>query len=204
MNPMSPNQSRLFALAILIVVVVAAVTLILEPLYNRYVNARDEIDQLEHQISVYKRVASGLIDSETELGALRQNNPIADLYLAETKPMLAAAELQQQLNRMVSASGGQVVSTQILQRNTETVLPTIVLQVHVRSEIDELANLMHQLESGKPLLFINNLMISSAVRRAPQRVSRVRQRQRQNRPVRQSLPSLDVRFDLIGHSGKEE
>ena len=202
MNTLSPSQSRLLALAILIVAVVAAITLIFEPLYNRYVNARDEIEQLEHQISVYKRVASGLLESEAELEALRENNPIADLYLTETKPMLAAAELQQQLNRMVSASGGQVVSTQILQRNTETVLPTVALQVHVRNEINELVNLMHQVESGKPLLFIDNLVISSAVRRAPQRVSRARQRQ--NRPVRQRLPSLDVRFDLIGHSGKEE
>lgn len=199
MNTFSQNKSRILALAILIVIVVVAVTLILEPLYNRYVTARDEIDRLDHQISVYKRVASGLLESEAELAALRQNNPTADLYLAETKPMLAAAELQQQLNRMVSNAGGQVVSTQILQRNTDTVLPTVALQVHVRSEIDELVSLMHQAESGKPLLFIDNLVISAAVRSVPQRVNRTRP----NRPDSQRLPSLDVRFDLIGYSGRE-
>ncbi|MDI3324157.1 type II secretion system protein GspM [Pontibacterium granulatum] len=199
MNSMNPNQSRLLALAILVLVIVAAVVLVFDPLYNRYVNASEEVERLEHQIAVYKRVASGLIESEEELNALQQNNPTADLYLSETKPTLAAAELQQQLNRMVSDSGGQVVSTQILQRSTETVLPTVSLQVHVRSEIDELVKLMHQIESGKPLLFIENLVISAAVRRAPQRVNRARR----NQPVRRQLPSLDVRFDLIGHSGKE-
>lgn len=200
MNTLNQNQSRMLALVILLVVVVAIVMLILNPLYNRYVSASDEIDELEHQISVYQRVASGLIDSEAELESLQQNNPIAGLYLSETKPTLAAAELQQTLNRMVSQTGGQVVSTQILQRNTETVLPTVALQVHVRSEIDELVALMHQVESGEPLLFIENLVISSAVRRAPQRVNRARR----NQPVRRQLPSLDVRFDLIGHSGKED
>jgi len=200
MNTLNQNQSRILALVILLVVVVAIVMLVLNPLYNRYVSATDEIDELEHQISVYQRVASGLIDSEAELESLQQNNPIAGLYLSETKPTLAAAELQQTLNRMVSQTGGQVVSTQILQRNTETVLPTVALQVHVRSEIDELVALMHQVESGEPLLFIENLVISSAVRRAPQRVNRARR----NQPVRRQLPSLDVRFDLIGHSGKED
>lgn len=199
MNALNPKQSRILALMILLLLVVALFVLILQPLYNRYVTASDEIDRLEHQIAVYTRVASGLMESEAELDSLLQNNPIADLYLAETKPTLAAAELQQQLNRMVSQSGGQVVSTQILQRNTDTVLPTVSLQVHVRSEIDELVRLLHQVESGKPLLFIENLVISSVARRPVQRANRARQRQQLNRV----LPSLDVRFDLIGHSGKE-
>jgi len=199
MNGLNPKQNRILALMILLLLVVALFVLILQPLYNRYVAASDEIDRLEHQIAVYTRVASGLMDSEAELESLLQNNPIADLYLAESKPTLAAAELQQQLNRMVSQSGGQVVSTQILQRNTDTVLPTVSLQVHVRSEIDELVRLLHQMESGKPLLFIENLVISSVARRPVQRANRQRQRQQVNRV----LPSLDVRFDLIGHSGKE-
>ncbi|MCO4756677.1 MAG: hypothetical protein KC477_01575 [Oceanospirillaceae bacterium] len=200
MNTLNPKQSQLLAVGILLLAVLLVVLFFIQPLFARYQASSEEIEQLEQRLAVYKRVASGLQSSEEQLETLRKNNPIADLYLAESKPTLAAAELQKKLSQMVTLSGGQVVSTQILQKNTDSVLPTVALQIHIRSEIDELADLLYTIESGKPLLFIDNLVITSAVRRVVQRSSRTR-RQPQ---VRRTLPSLDIRFDLVGHSGKGE
>lgn len=199
MNTLSPKQSQLLAVAILLVVIAALYSLFLSPLLTRYITSSEQIEQLEHQKAVYERVAAGMESNQAQLEALRQNNPIADLYLAETRPTLAAAELQQHLSRMVGASGGQVVSTQILQKDSDGALSVVALQVHIRGEISDLVNLLYSIESGRPLLFVENLQISSVAQRTPQR----RVQARRNQAPRKVLPSLDVRFDLIAHSARE-
>lgn len=202
MNALNLRQRQILAVGLLILAIFLLVTLLVKPLMERFLTSSETIDRLEHQMEIYGRVAAGLNDGEKQLQALRANNPVADLYLSETRPTLAAAQLQQHLNRMIGETGGQVVSTQILQKNATAALPTVAIQVHMRGEIDALVNLLYKVESGRPLLFMENLVVTAAARRNV-RQRRVRAKRPQTQRTRVALPSLDIRFDLIGHSAKE-
>ncbi len=194
------RQSQVLALLLLIMVLLSLVSFGVLPLVQKYIAYGDQIEQLERQLAVYERVAAGLPEKQQRLEALRANNPVADFYIQETRPALAAAELQQHLNRLVSQSGGQIASTQILQPKQNEPLQIVAIQVHLRSENEQLIKLLHSMEFGKPLLFVENLVVTASQRRVRQ--VRNRTSRRQQRALRQQLPGLDVRFDLVGYIAK--
>lgn len=203
MSTLNPTQSRWLAVALLVAALLLLILLIIKPVTSHLIDTRSEISSLEHKIEVYQRIASSLPEDTARLEHMRANNPVKDLYFQEEGRSLASAALQQHLNRIVGQSGGQVVSTQILQKNQDTPLPSVAISVHIRCEVPELVALMHALESGNPLLFIDNLVIASTNVRTPQTQTSSRTR-RSNVRQRTPVASLDVRFELIGYSAKEE
>lgn len=202
MNGITPAKSRLLAVALLVVLVLFFMLIVIKPVVAHIIETQNAISELEHEIEVYQRVAATLPEDEAHLEQMRLNNPVKDLHFQEERRSLASAALQQHLNRIVGRSGGQVVSTQIVQKTEDTPLPPVAISVHLRCEVPELVELLHSLESGKPLLFINNLVIASTNVRSRQvnTSSRVRRN-----TVRQRTPvaELDVRFELIGYGTKE-
>lgn len=199
MTALTPAKSRLLALLLLVLVVTVIFTLVIKPLAQQYLAARDTIADLENRLEVYQRVSAALPENQQRLAELQQNNPAATFYLAESRPSLAAAQLQQRVSQLIGDSGAQLVSTQILQTDDEGVLPTVAIQVHMRGETQQIVDLFYQIETGKPLMFADNIVLA-AVTRAPPRAVR--------RGVRNSVqpvtaPGLDLRFDLIGYSSRE-
>ncbi|MEH6576280.1 MAG: type II secretion system protein GspM [Amphritea sp.] len=207
------KQRQVFAVSLLIILLLLTIMFLIKPFFSSYMGYGDRIDSLEQQIMTYQRLAEGLEQTEQDFEKLQQNNPLAEYYLPESKPALAAAGLQQNLNRAIRGSGGQVVSTKILNQSNDSPLLGVAIQAHLRLEIDQLVPLLHSLESGKPMLFIENFSVTANVRQA--RLTRQqRQRQQQQRQARQgntrqknqrvqNIQSMDVRFDLIGYAVKE-
>jgi general secretion pathway protein M len=69
----------------------------------------------------------------------------------------------------------------------------------MRGELEDLVNLFYSLESGTPALFAENVTVLANPRRQS-RVSR-----RSNRRVEiQTVPALDIRFDLTGFAPRDE
>ncbi|MFC6669225.1 type II secretion system protein GspM [Marinobacterium aestuariivivens] len=199
MKPMSPQRSRLLAVGLLIIAVLLLILYVIQPLVGSFLAYGERIETLENQLAIYRRLAEGLEADEARLVQLQAANPVTDLYLPESKPALAAAHLQQYLHQLVGRNGGQVISTQILSREEEGPLQAISIQVHMRGELEDLVDLFYNIESGKPALFAENVTVLANPRRQT-RVSR-----RNNRRVQvQSVPALDIRFDLTGYAGKEQ
>lgn len=201
MRPLSKVQSRMLALGILGIVLLLLFNLLFGPLITRYLENRDQVNRLEHQLEVYQRVAANLDENKRKLAQMQANDPSQGMYLTEARPSLAAAELQQILTRIISTSGGQLVSTQIIDQPPEQTISAIAVNVRLRCEVDELVQLLYALESSPPLLFTENLLIAASSR-VPARTVQVRTRGRA--PVRRAvrMPSLDVRFDLIAYTEK--
>lgn len=198
MTRLTPQRSRLLAVGLLLIALLL-VALIIRPVLGSYLSYGERIESLENQLSIYQRLAEGLAADEARLAELQAAEPVTDLYLQENKPALAAAQLQQYLHSQVGRGGGQVISTQILSSDESGPLQTIAIQVHMRGELDDLVNLFYSLESGKPALFAENVTVLANPRRQT-RVSR-----RNNRRVQaQSVPALDIRFDLTGYAAKEK
>ncbi|WP_107852368.1 type II secretion system protein GspM [Oceanimonas marisflavi] len=195
------RQQKWLALALLALVLLLVFSLIISPLFSLFWRQGERLAQLEDQLTRYQRLAGELEQTEQQLQQLRASTPDDNLYLPEQRPTLAQAWLQQHLNRRVAQSGGQLVSIQNAPLGTDAPLPEIMLRVHLRSELNELVPLIHELESGTPALFIEDLVITASPRRARVRNNRVVAR-RQGARARE-IPSLDVRFNLLGYTRQE-
>lgn len=196
MIKMNPGQSRFLAIVLLLVVTLLLIRVLLVPLWASWRDYGVRIEALESRLAVYERLAEGLPEAREHLSEIQSSQPTDDWYLAESTPALAAAGLQQLLHRQVSSGGGQVISTQILNRDDDAPLKSVSIQVHLRGELSDLVDLLYTLESGRPVLFVDNLRILSNPRRQTRsaRTSQLRERLA-------AIPDLDIRFDLTGYAG---
>ncbi|GGK84889.1 type II secretion system protein GspM [Amphritea balenae] len=192
------KQRQSLALLLLLLVVTVVVVFVIHPLMSRYIQYGESIDSLEQQLETYQRLSQGREQTEQQLQQLKQSGEIDNFFLPESKPALAAARLQQYLSEVMRTSGGQVMSTQILNRTGDEPLTRVAIKVHLQLEISELVSLLHSIESGRPLLFIEglNVIADARTKRRPQRQNNS---QRTAQPVSE-IRSLDVRFDLIGYA----
>lgn len=194
-----PRLRRLLAVGLLLALLAVLAGGLLLPLLARWNAAGERREQLQGQLEVYRRMAAGLPEQQARLERLRGAAPPAALTLGETRPALAGADLQQRVGQLVSQSGGQLVSTQILERgDPAAALPAVTLKVQMRGETEQLVRLLHALAYSRPLLVVDNLLVLANPRLDMQRIY-----SGSERPV---LPALDVTFEvtafMAGRSGE--
>ncbi|MBV1787975.1 type II secretion system protein M [Marinobacterium sp. D7] len=195
MKSLTKGQSRLLAIALLLLVVLVLLRVLLVPLWLSWSESSDRLDALNTRLAVYQRLQQGMTQDQQTLEQLHSSQPTSDWYLNEATPALAAATLQQQLHRQVAQSGGDVVSTQILTADGKDPIPTVTVQVRMRAELPELVDLLYSLESGRPVLVLDKLAILSNPRLVRRVVS--------ERMRAQQVPSLDIRFEMTGFAHQE-
>lgn len=184
-----PRLRRLLAVGLLLALLGVLAGGLLLPLLARWNAAGERREQLQGQLEVYRRMAAGLPEQQALLERLRGAAPPAALTLGENRPALAGADLQQRVGQLVSQSGGQLVSTQILERDDPAaVLPAVALKVQMRGETEQLVRLLHALAYSRPLLVVDNLLVLANPRLDMQRIYRGSER-----PV---LPALEVTFEV--------
>ncbi len=169
-------------LAVIAFIVGAAV---LTPWWSRMSEYDDRIATLLSQLERYRAVAARGPDLESQLIGARQQLQRSDYYINATTTALAAAELQRKAKQVVEQAGGTLVSTQNLAAAQENP-DRLAVRVRMNGGADILAEVLHALEEGRPLLFVENLSIRSNKRVRGRRSNRVTQY------------TLDSTFDLVG------
>ncbi|OHC59191.1 MAG: hypothetical protein A3J25_02120 [Pseudomonadales bacterium RIFCSPLOWO2_02_FULL_63_210] len=166
-------------------------------LLARFQSDEEIIAGLQQRLEVYQRLVAELPAQEARLAELKSSDPVARLIIAETRPALASAELQQQIGQLIGEIGAQVISTQILSlEDTESPLPAVGIKVHLRGETEQLVRLLHELANHQPLLLVENIVVLSNPRVDMQRI-------RQAADLK-AVPSLDITFDLRGFIARGE
>ncbi|HET6604080.1 MAG TPA: type II secretion system protein GspM [Xanthomonadaceae bacterium] len=147
-----------------------------------------------------------LRDQELRLRSAAAQRPLIESRLAQVRGFeadnpgfltaesfdLATAGLIQRLQSDVEALEApdgrcQVVNTQPFRPRESERFERVVIKVRMRCEIEEFARVLHALEGGSPLLFVDNF---SVVARRPTYTPR-------NRPAQAGY--LDLSFDLYGY-----
>ncbi|MGH8354868.1 MAG: type II secretion system protein GspM [Pseudomonas sp.] len=188
---------QLLAVLILLVLVGLLLWLVIAPLLGRFQSDEEAIASLQQRLAVYQRLVDELPEQEARLAELKRNDPVTRLVIAESRPALASAELQQQIGQLIGEIGAQVVSTQILSHeDPEAPLPAVGIKVHLRGETEQLVRLLYALAYHEPLLLVENLVVLSNPRVDMQRI-------RQAADLK-AVPSLDVTFDLKGFIARAE
>jgi len=137
----------------------------------------------------HKSAARGAI--EKRLAAVRAAEASSAAFLPEADFDAAGAGLAQRVDQVVSEHARSAQTCQVLGKTPvrgteEEPFERVVLTVRLRCSYEELAPILHQLESGQPMLFLDETQIARwAGYRDPQ--------------TGKALNTLDVRFNVYGY-----
>jgi general secretion pathway protein M len=183
--------SRTLALLLLAAAILAGYRLVAAPLLASYSEADQAIERNRELLQRYRRLAAERPVLAERVG--EQEALLADAagYLVGPSDALAAAELQNRVKELVEAAEGILRSTQSLQGNNQddAAAPARRAAVRVRFTVDieGLAEVLYELETGEPYLFVEEVTIRELRER----------RRRRNEP--EPKPMLDISLDVYGY-----
>ncbi len=158
MMQLTPQQSKLAALAILVFVFISFVSAIALPLWllnKRYDMAvEDAVVRLDR----YSRIVGmrdGLQKKAIEIKALEANHH----FLKSASPALAAAELQERAKAILDENGGKLDSIQILPHKDDGAYRQVSVLLRLSAPLSSVKAMLHALESAHPYLFVDNFSI---------------------------------------------
>ncbi len=182
---LSPWTSRAAALGLLALVLAAIYGLLLGPLIGRHETYQVTIHDLEERLARYRSVEADRRAVQARFDALRRRRRGVEVYLKAATLTLAGAELQERTKRVVESSGGTLVSTQTLPERTEGGLVQVSIKVRMNGDVGSLQKVFYELESGQPVLFLDNVFIRSRMVRRGRGIS--------------TASELDINFDIVGY-----
>lgn len=186
MMALSKLQSRYAALLLLLLMAAASTWLLCYPLVSVYVSQSQLIERKENQLVRFRQLAENQESLDQELALLKRRSPTAAYYVAGETPALASARMQQYLKQIVERNGGELISTQILSQDDTDAANSTSLKVRLTANLNASWQILYALESGRPMLFLDNLVISAR---------RVRGTSVDAAPI----VSLDLNFDVTGY-----
>ncbi len=150
-----------------------------------------QMRELREQEVDYRRKSAARADVEKSLAAVRAAEASSAAFLPEADFDAAGAGLAQRVDQVVtefarSAQTCQVLGKTPMRGTEEEPFERVVLTVRLRCSFEELAPILHKLESGQPMLFVEETQIARwAGYRDPQ--------------TGKALSTLDVRFNVYGY-----
>ena len=175
-------RGQLTALAVLVIVAILAVEFVIAPLIGRYLSTEEEIFEMRQDIARYRHLLAERSALRELADKLQRNNPLAPITLSGDNPALAAADLQQRLQNAASKNGLRVLSLRIRPTGSGGNMERIAIEARLQGDIASLRDMLFELETGTPYLFLEQLNI---------RTYAARRRQ-------VGTDNLDVRLELYG------
>jgi general secretion pathway protein M len=163
---LSARQRRLLALLILAILIVLVFSLTLLPLWSTHRHYAQTIAELQNRTEIIERMVAAGTGLQSRHQQLRQTQAADRHYLKNETDALAAAELQRLVKRIAVAKKMEVLSIQILPAAQEQGFTRIALKVHMRGTLDSIVQLFYALETGEPLLFMEDMSLRSHARRS--------------------------------------
>lgn len=133
-----------------------------------------------------------------EVGAFESASPS---FLPENDFDSAAASLFSRLKGLVAEKAEIPERCELASHNpkrsaVEELYERVTISVHLRCDIDDFGEILHALESGKPLLFVDELNI---YRQPAQRRGGAFSNRRPDQAAPAESYRLDIRFDIYGY-----
>lgn len=162
--------SRLAALALLLALPLAAALLLTGPLLRSHAALDAEIAQLQDRIARFERLISAREQLSRAGADLEARLAAESGLLPVTGEALAAAELQQLLDRLLREQGGRLESVQARPveavAGTEGALRSIAIRVQLVAPLAGIVGLMAEIEGHRPYLFLDALSLAPLDRRS--------------------------------------
>jgi general secretion pathway protein M len=185
MDTLSARQRKGLAAAILVLVVVMLLGLTALPIWSANRGYQNAIETAQQRLERLRRTADSGSDLQSRFDQLQRSRVAAAHTLQSATPALAGAELQRIVTRSVAASGGQVLSTQIMPVREEQQFLRVAVKVRMRGTLEHIMDLFYALESGEPFLFLDQVSIRRLYART------------RGRP--DAGPGVETDFELAGY-----
>ncbi len=194
MEQLSPVTSRFAAVGLLLLMVSGLVLYGLVPMVNAYSDRADQVAMQGKRLETMRNLLANQNQVEEGLKRLETLNNEGEIFFKGVKPAIASAKLRELVSDMVKDSGGALVSTQEYETEPLDTASSIGLRLQFTGDTDNLADFLFRLENARPLIFVEDLSVTSTLRRAGARtVSAARARARARRA------SLSVTLNIFGY-----
>ena len=201
-----PGKGRPLALILFAIVVIGGYMVFVHWWYVApHLAMNSEISQLKEQEANFRAAVASRPQIEARLQEVGEFESASPSFLPENDFDAAAASLFSRLKALVAEKAEVPERCELASHNpkrsvAEELYERVTISVHLRCDIDDFGEVLHALESGKPLLFVDELNIY----RQPA------QRRGGAFPGRRSDPTaqggetyrLDIRFDIYGYLRK--
>ena len=155
MKPLTPRESRLVALGILIAVIAGVWLLLVEPVLEGFGERADTRETLLDTYSRNQRILSGIPLWQEELEEQRQT--AGRFAITAPTDALAAEQLKNRLSRMASEAGGTLTAIQ----DVEDGVPAgfVRVRVNMQMTLGQLYKTLARLESEEPYVVVESLSV---------------------------------------------
>ncbi|NKC15764.1 MAG: hypothetical protein GKR94_27260 [Gammaproteobacteria bacterium] len=178
-------MQRLLAFAVLIAVIAGGVAAAGIPLWTRFQQRSEAIDDKQLRLSKLHRTMLRRSDYQRELAVYKKERANYPGLLRETRPALAVAALQARIKQSIQRAKGRLRSANPLKPKTEHGFHLISIDVSAQLINNGMQTLLRALEGENPRLVIELLTIDA-------------QRQARGRRLNTQEPRLNVRFIVRG------
>lgn len=185
------GRTRVTAILLFVVALILVYLMGFHWFILRHMEYRDEISDLAEQLGRFQRVAAQRERVESQLQALQGRRSESNLFLEEGDFNEAAAGMSERLNQMIStqAEGScQIVSRQPVRARVVERFEKVTVNVRMRCQVEDLMRVLYSLETGVPMIIVEELTVIKP---------RIR-RQTRNQSV-DSAQALDIRFNMSGY-----
>jgi hypothetical protein len=157
-DKLPPPQQRAVAVAVLVVAIVAALTVLLLPVYLLHRHYDDAIDSLTDRLERYRRVAAQAPEIAKALDATREKNG-RRFFLKNVAPNLAGAELQELVRAAIESNGGRITTSQNQAPKDEGRFKQIGVNVQFFATTPNLQKVLHAIDVQQPYLVVENMAV---------------------------------------------
>jgi general secretion pathway protein M len=155
MRRLSPRESRLVAIGILVAVIAVAWLLLVEPLIAGFSTRADERATLLQTYATNQNVVAG---AQVWKAQLDEQNQTAGRYaISAPTEALAAEQLKNRLSRMTSESGGTLTAIQDVQDGVPT--GYVRVRADMQMTLGQLYKTLERLESEEPYVVVESLSV---------------------------------------------
>ena len=186
------RQNSVLAAGILIAALLLVIAVIVMPAFARRDEFGRQIEELQFQHDRFSKLVNQRDSIRKQLQQLRQRQTDTSGYLEDKPESLAAADLQNSIKNIIESKGGNLISTQIVQHESNTTFPDVRVRIQMRAGIGAIREILYALESGQPTLILDNVFLQKRNRRIVRR-STVRSQ------VQPEPELIEARFEVTGY-----
>jgi general secretion pathway protein M len=181
-------------LAPLVLIPALMILAVLGPWARAVSELDDEIASRADQTLRYERLIATLPGMRAELDQVLANQEFKTFYFDAQTSALAGAQLQREVQDMVQAAGGRLISTQILPSAAAEQPQRVSIRAQLQGDVETLLEVLHRIEQARPFLFVDQISVRATQRRT------VRRRSARGAPASQQEGQLTVRLDVFGYA----
>lgn len=153
----------------------------------------EQMGELREQQQRFREIVAQKPELEKRLAEVRSFEQSNQAFLSQSDANAASADLIQRLKTAVTQHAPdqnrcQILTNQTINGGKPELYQRVTVQVRMRCDLEPLSSILYELETGKPYLFADQLMIYK------QNYGYVPPGQK-----KQQQSALDVRFNLTGY-----